>query len=646
MDDNIIKHFFQLALKGGGEATLAVKSQWTNKANLLAHQEYFIQLENEYAANSEQLFHSTVTPTHRGGSNKGIKLLEKHRVNIATLLDHVNNVIDGKFFLCRTISPTSKMTGIMLIVEDPEGEKALRLALYNYSELTGDNLNLLFPVGLIMAVKSPFLKVGMDGGLLLRCDNPANLIIISESNFTTMFPNLGWKGTIEAKYLLKTKKSANEEKVVQAKNSGNKAFIEKKYFDAIRFYTDGLELCKDVEVKIELLSNRAAAYISLGCYRVALIDATAVLQRDPGHIKGIYRNVRALWGLGRYEEGLTFLKRKFKKIPALKKETVLSDLQNLGEQFVIQHETGIYDMANIIKTSDHDNKNPDLAEFMGALEIAEIPGKGRGLVAKKDFKAGDLLMCCKAFVNYKPDQEPNGDIHLSVDTLAKKISDHDFVIAGKVAQKISLDAELGTEFYELFAGRDFDTTQEEDDDNRIHRIVAINSFSPRNTDSTIKISGVWITPSYFNHSCIDANALWTVYGDFMFVRAVVPIREGEEVTISYTNTERDFSARKANFKDLDFTCSCLLCEIQEGEEASTRERRKQVMKSIKFAALGDLCPKNVRKILKNISELESLQKIYPKLHVFFNDEIFTYLGSKLAEAGMFRDFLFIMEKVI
>ena len=46
---------------------------------------------------------------------------------------------------------------------------------------------------------------------------------------------------------------------------GNKAFKEKEYYNAIHFYTEGLQVnCKDIELNAKLYSNRATAHFYLG----------------------------------------------------------------------------------------------------------------------------------------------------------------------------------------------------------------------------------------------------------------------------------------------------------------------------------------------------------------------------------------------
>ncbi|KIM22049.1 hypothetical protein M408DRAFT_29056 [Serendipita vermifera MAFF 305830] len=76
----------------------------------------------------------------------------------------------------------------------------------------------------------------------------------------------------------KTKKKAAE----SLKDKGNEAMKTKKYKTAIDFYSEALEIDPENPV---LLSNRAAAYISIQEYQLACDDAQAAVDADPTFTK-------------------------------------------------------------------------------------------------------------------------------------------------------------------------------------------------------------------------------------------------------------------------------------------------------------------------------------------------------------------------
>eukprot|EP00123_Amoebidium_parasiticum_P010095 comp19887_c1_seq1/m.24073 comp19887_c1_seq1/g.24073 ORF comp19887_c1_seq1/g.24073 comp19887_c1_seq1/m.24073 type:complete len:819 (-) comp19887_c1_seq1:85-2541(-) len=87
----------------------------------------------------------------------------------------------------------------------------------------------------------------------------------------------------------------------EVKRKGNDAFQKGDYEEAVRLYSEAIELdsCNQV-----YFTNRAAAYIKLGLFAKALDDAEAVVESTPEWIKGHLRKAEALCGLERYGEAL------------------------------------------------------------------------------------------------------------------------------------------------------------------------------------------------------------------------------------------------------------------------------------------------------------------------------------------------------
>jgi hypothetical protein len=85
-------------------------------------------------------------------------------------------------------------------------------------------------------------------------------------------------------------------------------------------------------------------------------------------------------------------------------------------------------------------------------------------------------------------------------------------------------------------------------------------------------SGLWIKESFFNHSCAP-NCEWTVVGEYMIVRAMKPIKSGEELCLTYTDIfAKSYAERREIFKDwidrgVGFECKCPVC-------AAIRSNRK------------------------------------------------------------------------
>ncbi|KAL9963809.1 hypothetical protein ACROYT_G027354, partial [Oculina patagonica] len=69
---------------------------------------------------------------------------------------------------------------------------------------------------------------------------------------------------------------------------GNTKYKKKEAYNAIYFYTEGIQVnCKDDNLNAKLYSNRATAHFRLENYREALNDATAAVKLEPTLIKAI-----------------------------------------------------------------------------------------------------------------------------------------------------------------------------------------------------------------------------------------------------------------------------------------------------------------------------------------------------------------------
>ena len=124
--------------------------------------------------------------------------------------------------------------------------------------------------------------------------------------------------------------------------------------------------------------------------------------------------------------------------------------------------------------------------------------------------------------------------------------------------------------------------------------------------------GLWILPSYFNHSCIDKNVGRFFIGDLMFVRTLRLISKGEELIASYTAAGSSYERRSRYLKSIDIDCQCRLCKLDISESEKTKLRRAQLLetyeKSIKPRILQDATLTLTKALEKIITELSSLRK--------------------------------------
>lgn len=97
------------------------------------------------------------------------------------------------------------------------------------------------------------------------------------------------------------------------KNKGNAALAENKFDDAVKFYTEAINLDANNHV---LFSNRSAAYAKAGKYELALQDAEKTVQIKPDWSKGYSRKGSVLSYLGRHSDAITAYEEGLKLDPS------------------------------------------------------------------------------------------------------------------------------------------------------------------------------------------------------------------------------------------------------------------------------------------------------------------------------------------
>ncbi|KAG5437998.1 hypothetical protein PCANB_000345 [Pneumocystis canis] len=106
--------------------------------------------------------------------------------------------------------------------------------------------------------------------------------------------------------------SDDAKRAMQLKNQGNKLLLEKLFSEAIKLYSQAIELDP---TKAVYFTNRAYAYINLESYRLAIEDASKAISIDPSYLKAYYRRAIAYTAALRYSDALKDYRTIIKHIP-------------------------------------------------------------------------------------------------------------------------------------------------------------------------------------------------------------------------------------------------------------------------------------------------------------------------------------------
>jgi tetratricopeptide (TPR) repeat protein len=82
-----------------------------------------------------------------------------------------------------------------------------------------------------------------------------------------------------------------ESMALEAKNKGNAAFAQKDYQEALKYFTEAINLEPSNHV---LYSNRSATYASLSQWEEALEDASKTVELKPDWVKVFFDSINHL----------------------------------------------------------------------------------------------------------------------------------------------------------------------------------------------------------------------------------------------------------------------------------------------------------------------------------------------------------------
>lgn len=126
----------------------------------------------------------------------------------------------GTYLLLRSITPPTRMTAIMSIMEDEHGD-AVMIQLYQQEDETSRPAKNVIGIGSILLIKEPYFKIMADGDYGLRVDHVSDVVHL-ENNHAMIPPK--WRPLS-----VETEATAESLKV-----EGNVAIKENRNWDAIQ----------------------------------------------------------------------------------------------------------------------------------------------------------------------------------------------------------------------------------------------------------------------------------------------------------------------------------------------------------------------------------------------------------------------------
>ncbi|KAI9094570.1 hypothetical protein DFS34DRAFT_233949 [Phlyctochytrium arcticum] len=556
---------------------------------------------------------------------------------------------------------------------------ATQLSLYHFPILpmslwppAQSDVDAAFPLHQVLAIKEPYLKMANTGDTpLVRVDSPSDLMFVPRGH--AMLEGVSWKALYPQNDPwvppLPKVRSVEEWKL-----AGNKFFTTKRYFLALKEYTGGIEEHESGPAVAVLFLNRAAALLLLERYNAVLADiekCMEFLSDDSDNLleKAYMRKCKALYELRRWSDALQCYREMLDKFP--RADMAKNGIERVQKR-LLEETHGSYDLVKIYNENQRPRPCIDAADFIGPVEVKNIEKKGLGVVVTKDVHAGELLMATKAFIYITP--STSDEQIFSLNFLTNSLDrTTDVNAVTETVYKLDDRPEAAQSVYSLFAGsaeprslydlREVVPNTAHDsvtlDVAKIERVLSYNAFGPGQVSAATfqtepddpneeKPTALFRQSSLINHSCLY-NSTWTCFGDFQFVRALIPMKKGEEVLVSYT-VDGDFASRRKalsgkHVKD----CRCPLCEaeLSDGNERlATRSR----LVATDLAMVSYASPeKDVRKAIaereKNLRDIQetygSDRQLRPELFSAHNRLAFAYgvLAVVSRDPGLYKKVL-------
>uniref|UniRef100_A0A0C4E007 SET domain-containing protein n=2 Tax=Magnaporthiopsis poae (strain ATCC 64411 / 73-15) TaxID=644358 RepID=A0A0C4E007_MAGP6 len=492
----------------------------------------------------------------------------------------------GRRALVRVLTPPDRMNAIMTIVEDEEGSGAM-LQLYNQppeSEVPAAETVRMHRVAII---KEPFFKGSAAGNNYnLRVDHVSDIMWLDETD--PRVPS-EWRAS----------RSVTDSQVLRTR--GNDAVKRCCFAEAERLYSSALQAAKTAGEKNFALLNRSHASLKLGRFEHAFADAVAANQIGNPSEKGLFREARALYELARFSECLAKFQELASAFPG--NEAVKSEIKRTQRR-LREQKTGDFDFSQMLKQAKVTPPIIDCATFVGPVEIRDSPGRGRGLFATKKVKAGQLLVCEKAFgYGFVGDEvgEVDGRSQMTVliDLNSRRVTvGGQAQLIPQIVQRLYNNPQSSRAFEDLHKG-DYQPAAgpgvEADgkpvvDTFLVAKIVALNSFGCQRTSwdyhkqwiaksragdhkkSSDRLTcGFWIHASYINHSCIESCSR-SYIGDVQIIRASRDLEPGTELVFRYSTTTDHtdtYAETQAKLRHWGFECGCAMCIDKKSSPSSS-----------------------------------------------------------------------------
>ncbi|CAH8253484.1 unnamed protein product [Arabidopsis lyrata] len=343
------------------------------------------------------------------------------------------------------------------------------------------------------------------------------------------------------------------------------------------------------------LCNRAEARARLRDFLEAMRDCDQALEIEKTHFKTLLCKGKVLLGLSKYSLALECFKTALLDPQASDNFETVTGYMEKCKKLEFQAKTGAFDLSDWI-LSGFRGRCPELAEFIGLIEIKKSEFSGRGLFATKNIVGGTSILVTKA-VAIERGILGNGESGEKAQLIMWKNFVEEVTESvrkcGRTRRVVSAlstgqdEDNLEIPDIALFrpdeAFETYDDSKQSLDTEKLLSILDVNSLVEDAVSAKVMGKnkeyygvGLWTLASFINHSCIP-NARRLHVGDYVIVHASRDIKAGEEITFAYFDVLSPLEKRKEMAESWGFRCGCSRCKFESVLYVTNQEIRELEM---------------------------------------------------------------------
>lgn len=156
--------------------------------------------------------------------------------------------------------------------------------------------------------------------------------------------------------------------------------------------------------------NRSLSFLKSYRFDAALKDVDRVLQVSELSEKGLFRKAQGLYQLRRFKESCETHAILAEKYPD---NTQAAHEYSRASARLMEQDSGKYEFGKmILEAKKRRPPTLDRGTYIGPVSVKQTQSHGRGLFTTKAVKAGELLLCEKAFSHAFYDEDTSQDLRL------------------------------------------------------------------------------------------------------------------------------------------------------------------------------------------------------------------------------------------